>query len=152
MVAPTWINRLDNRTAAEPFMRIAVFDVCHWHFPLYLPALRDPGIQVVGISDTASFAGARVADQLNCKLYGSNEDLLNEDFDFALVFSRHSEMAGLAERLIARGTPFLIEKPCGLNLREVRRVRLLSEERGVYVSVPFIMRVSELAARLSPAE
>jgi len=62
-------------------MRIAVFDVSHWHFPLYLSALRDPGIEVVGISDTASFAGARVADQLNCKLYGSNEDLLNEDFD-----------------------------------------------------------------------
>ena len=99
-----------------------------------------------------SFAGPKFADQLNCKLYGSNEDLLNEDFDFALVFSRHSEMAGLAERLIARGIPFLIEKPCGLNLQEVRRVRLLSEKHGVYVSVPFIMRVSDLAARLSPAE
>ena len=44
---------------------------------------------------------------------GSNRNLLSEDFDFALVFSRHSEMAGLAERLIARGTPFLIEKPLG---------------------------------------
>jgi predicted dehydrogenase len=133
-------------------MKIAVFDVSHWHFPLYLSALRDPGVQVVGVSDTASFTGSKFADQLNCRLYESNEDLLNEDFDFALVFSRHSEMAGLAERLIARGIPFLIEKPCGLNLQEVRRVRLLSEERGVYVSVPFIMRVSDLAARLSPDE
>ena len=133
-------------------MKIAVFDVSHWHFPLYLSALRNPGVQVVGVSDTASFAGPKFADQLNCRLYKSNEDLLNEDFDFALVFSRHSEMAGLAERLIARGIPFLIEKPCGLNLQEVRRVRLLSEKHGVYVSVPFIMRVSDLAARLSPAE
>ena len=56
----------------------------------------------------------------------------------------------MAERLIARGIPFLIEKPCGLNLQEVRRVRLLSEKHGVYVSVPFIMRVSDLAARLCP--
>ena len=133
-------------------MKIAVFDVSHWHFPLYLSALRDPGIEVVGISDTASFAGARVADQLNCKLHGSNEDLLKEDFDFALVFSRHSEMAGLAGRLIGRGIPFLIEKPCGLSLQEVRRVRQLAEKHGVYVSVPFIIRVSDLAARLSPAE
>ena len=61
-------------------------------------------------------------------------------------------MAGLAERLIGRGIPFLIEKPCGLNLQEVRRVRKLAEQRGVYVSVPFIIRVSDLAARLSPAE
>lgn len=133
-------------------MKIAIFDVSHWHFPLYLSPLRDPGIEVVGISDAASFAGARFAQQLNCKLYGSNEYLLKEDFDFALVFSRHSEMAGLAERLIDRGIPFLIEKPCGLNLQEVRRVRRLAEQRGVYVSVPFIVRVSDLASRLSPAE
>ena len=112
-------------------MKIAVFDVSHWHFPLYLSALRDPGVQVVGVSDTASFSGPKFADQLNCRLYESNEDLLNQDFDFALVFSRHSEMAGLAEGLIARGIPFLIEKPCGLRggssgpavLGEERRLR-----------------------------
>ena len=115
MVAPTWIDGLDNRSSTGSPMKLAVFDVSHWHFPLYVSALRDPGVQVVGISDTASFAGSGFADRLNCKLYGSNEDLLNEDFDFALVFSRHSEMAGLAERLIARGIPFLIEKPSGLN-------------------------------------
>src|SRR4029450_5732034 len=135
MAAPTWIESVGNRDRTEPPMKVAIFDVSHWHFPLYLSALRDPDLQVVGISDTASFAGSEFADQLNCKLYGSNEDLLDKDFDFALVFSRHSEMAGLAERLIARGIPFLIEKPCGLNLQEVRRIRLLSEEHRVYVSV-----------------
>src|SRR3954465_5759961 len=100
MAAPTWIDGLDNRNPTEPPMKIAVFDVSHWHFPLYLSALRDPGIQVVGISDTASFAGSKFADQLDCKLYGSNEDLLNEDFASAVISVRHSEMAGLAERLI----------------------------------------------------
>ncbi len=55
-------------------MKIAVFDVSHWHFPLYIPALKDPGIEVVGISDSASFAGARFSNLLNCKLYGSNEE------------------------------------------------------------------------------
>lgn len=132
-------------------MKIAIFDVSHWHFPLYLSPLRDPGIEIVGISDSASFAGERFAQQLNCKLYESNESLLEADFDFALVFSRHSDMAALAERLIVRGIPFLIEKPCGLNLQEVRRIRQLAEQRGVYVSVPFIIRVSDLASRLSPA-
>ncbi|CAN7660176.1 Gfo/Idh/MocA family protein [Neorhizobium sp. LjRoot104] len=132
-------------------MKIAVFDVSHWHFPLYIAALKDPGIEVIGISDSAAFAGTRFSDLLNCKLYGSNDDLMSQDFDFALVFSRHSDMADLAERLIAKGKPFLIEKPCGVNLEEVRRIRKLSEKRGVFVSVPFIMRVSNLADRLSPA-
>jgi predicted dehydrogenase len=131
-------------------MKIAIFDVSHWHFPLYIPALKDPGIEVVGLSDSASFAGARFSSLLDCKLYGSNEELLEADFDFALVLSRHSDMAELAERLISKGKPFLIEKPCGLNLVEVRRIHSLAEERGVYVSVPFIQRVSELADRLSP--
>uniref|UniRef100_UPI0031017A7F Gfo/Idh/MocA family protein n=1 Tax=Neorhizobium sp. EC2-8 TaxID=3129230 RepID=UPI0031017A7F len=131
-------------------MKIAVFDVSHWHFPLYIPALKDPGIEVIGISDSASFAGARFSDLLNCKLYGSNNELMSQDFDFALVFSRHSDMAQLAERLIAKGKPFLIEKPCGVNLEEVRRIRKLSEKHGVFVSVPLIMRVSDLGDRLSP--
>ena len=133
-------------------MKIAVFDVSHWHFPLYVAALKDPGIKVIGISDSAAFAGARFSDLLNCKLYGSNDELMSQDFDFALVFSRHSDMAELAERLIARGTPFLIEKPCGIDLEEVRRIRKLAEKHGVFVSVPFIQRVSNLADRLSPAE
>ncbi|MBR0713888.1 Gfo/Idh/MocA family protein [Bradyrhizobium liaoningense] len=133
-------------------MKVAIFDVSHWHFPLYLSPLGDPDIQVVGISDSEVFAGARFARQLNCKLFDSNKDLLEQDFDFALVFSRHSRMAELAERLIDRGIPFLIEKPCGLNLQEVRRIRQLAEQRGVYVSVPFINRVSDWASRLSPAE
>ncbi len=132
-------------------MRIAIFDVSHWHFPLYIPALKDPGIEVIGISDSAAFAGPRFSELLNCKLYSSNEELMAEDFDFALVFSRHSDMAALAERLIDKGTPFLIEKPCGLHLEEVRRLRHLSEKHGVFVSVPFIQRVSDLADRLSPA-
>ncbi|NSY52090.1 Gfo/Idh/MocA family protein [Agrobacterium tumefaciens] len=133
-------------------MKVAIFDVSHWHFPLYLSALTDPGIEIVGISDSASFVGQKFADQLKTRMFESNEDLLGEDFDFALVFSRHSDMAEMAERLINRGTPFLIEKPCGLNLQEVSRIRRLSEERGVYVSVPFILRVSDLANRLSASE
>jgi predicted dehydrogenase len=133
-------------------MKVAAFDVSHWHFPLYLDALQDPGIEVVGISDTESFAGPALAQRLNCELYDSNESLLSADFDFALVFSRHSEMAEVAEQLITRGTPFLIEKPCGIDLEEVRHIRQLSERHGVYVTVPFIMRVGDLAARLGPAE
>ena len=36
-------------------MKIAAFDVSHWHFPLYLDALKDPGIEVVGISGSGIF-------------------------------------------------------------------------------------------------
>lgn len=137
-------------------MRIAVFDVSHWHFPLYIPALTDPGITVVGVSDRENFAGPEMARRLSCPLL-SREALLALDFDFALVFSRHSEMAAVANAVIAKGRPFLIEKPCGLNTAEVAEMKRAAEEAGLFVAVPFILRVSDLArelgqsGRLSPA-
>ncbi|WVQ91263.1 hypothetical protein IAS59_005061 [Cryptococcus gattii] len=129
-------------------MRIAVFDVSHWHFPLYIPALTDPGITVVGISDREGFAGSGMARRLGCPLL-SREELLDLDFDFALIFSRHSEMAATARLVIAKGRPFLIEKPCGLNTSEVAELRLAADEAGLFVAVPFILRVSDLARELS---
>jgi predicted dehydrogenase len=132
-------------------MRIAIFDVSHWHFPLYLDALRDPGITVVGVSDAENFAGQLVARDFGCPLFPSSNALLESAFDFALVFSRHSEMAGLAERLIARGKPFLIEKPCGVAREQVARLRRAADQAGVFVAVRFIFRVSELLALIREA-
>jgi hypothetical protein len=103
-------------------MRIAVFDVSHWHFPLYIPALTDPGTTVIGISDQEGFAGPEMARRLDCPLL-SRQELLERDFDFALVFSRHSEMAAVARAVIAKRRPFLIEKPCGLDTSEVAELR-----------------------------
>jgi predicted dehydrogenase len=129
-------------------MRIAIFDVSHWHFPLYIPALTDPGITVVGVSDREGFAGPEMARRLDCLLL-SRDELLDLDFDFALIFSRHSEMAATARLVIAKGRPFLIEKPCGLNTSEVAALRLAADVAGLFVTVPFILRVSDLARELS---
>lgn len=129
-------------------MRIAVFDCSHWHFPLYIPALLDNGITVVGISDHENFAGSDMAQRLGCPLL-SRDELLQLEFDFALIFSRHSRMAETAHLVINKGRPFLIEKPCGLNTREVRALQQAAEQAGVFVAVPFILRVSDLARELN---
>lgn len=129
-------------------MRVAIFDVSHWHFPLYIPALTDPGITVVGISDHEDFAGPKMSRRLDCPLL-SREELLDQEFDFALIFSRHSEMAATAGLVIAKGKPFLIEKPCGLNASEVFTLRQAASEANLFVTVPFILRVSDLARELS---
>ncbi|KAH7090835.1 hypothetical protein FB567DRAFT_558959 [Paraphoma chrysanthemicola] len=89
-----------------------------------------------------------MARQLDCPLL-SRDELLNLDFDFAMIFSRHSEMAGTAQKVINKGKPFLIEKPCGLNTAEVEALRLAANKAGVFVTVPFILRVSDLARELS---
>lgn len=129
-------------------MRLALFDVSHWHVPLYLPAVEAPGVEVVGLCDAENFAGARLAQRLGCPLLPRDE-LMAKEFDFALVFSRHAEMAGVAQALIDRGTPFLIEKPCGLTSAQVRGLERAAREAGVFVTVPFILRVSDLMAQLT---
>ncbi|KAJ5398356.1 hypothetical protein N7465_008845 [Penicillium sp. CMV-2018d] len=129
-------------------MRIAIFDVGHWHFPLYIPVLTDPGITLVGICDGEGFVGPEMARRLDCPLL-SRDELLDLDFDFAMIFSRHSEMAVTARMVIDKGRPFLIEKPCGLNTAEVATLRLAADKAGLFVAVPFILRVSDLARELS---
>lgn len=129
-------------------MRIAAFDVSHWHFPLYIPALLDEGVTVVGISDREGFAGTDMSRRLGCPLL-SRDELLALDFDFALIFSRHCEMVATARRVIAKRRPFLIEKPCGLNPDEVARLLAEAEAAGVFATVPFILRVSDLARELN---
>ncbi len=129
-------------------MRLALFDVSHWHVPLYLPALEVPGVEVVGLCDAENFAGTRLAERLGCPLLPRDE-LMAKEFDFALVFSRHAEMAGVAQALIDRRTPFLIEKPCGLTSAAVRGLERAARAAGVFVTVPLILRVSELMARLT---
>ncbi len=75
-------------------MRIAIFDVSIGISLCIFHPLKDAGIEVIGISDTASYHRApQFAEELNCELHSSNDTLLDKDFDFALVFSRHSRMA-----------------------------------------------------------
>jgi predicted dehydrogenase len=128
-------------------MRLAIFDVTHWHFPLYLPALAQPGLKVVGVSDREGHAGRVMAQTLGCPLL-ERDELMARDFDFALVFSRHCEMAAVATSLIDKRRPFLIEKPCGVSTAEVSRLNRLARTAGLFVTVPFILRVSDLASRI----
>src|SRR5579864_2822693 len=96
-------------------MRIAIVESTHWHLPLYLDALEAPELRVVGLTDSAQQTGAALAKRFGCEVYYDLDGLLDaQNVDFAFVFGRHIDMPGLAGRLIARGIPFAIEKPCGI--------------------------------------
>src|SRR6185295_8321935 len=113
-------------------MRIAIVESTHWHMPLYLDALEAPGLSVVGVTDGAQKTGAALAKRFGCNVYGDLDALLAaQAVDFAFVFGRHIDMAGLAERLIAAGIPFAIEKPCGVNSDEVDRLVARAEQKNL---------------------
>jgi Predicted dehydrogenases and related proteins len=134
-------------------MKVALIEASHWHVPLYLDPLETTGIEVVAVSDAEQARGPEIATRFGSKLYSSSRELLErEQFDFAFVFGRHSEMPTLAEALIARKTPFALEKPCGVNMSQVTRLRRLAEEANIYCAIPFIFRMSDLLAAIGNAE
>ena len=134
-------------------MKVALLEASHWHVPLYLDPLEASGIEVVAVSDAEQVQGEAVAARYGSRLYQSSHELLeHEKVDFAFAFGRHSEMPAIAEALIARKIPFALEKPCGVNMSQVTRLRKLAEEANVYCAIPFIFRISDLLAALKDAE
>src|ERR1041384_941450 len=139
--------------ARRALMKVSLLEASHWHIPLYLDALQAPGIQVVAVSDAEQVKGQAIAARFGSELYSSAYELLKrEEVDFAFVFGRHSEMPTLAEAVIARKIPFALEKPCGVNMSQVTRLRRLAEEANLYCAIPFIFRISDLLAALKDAE
>jgi predicted dehydrogenase len=91
----------------------------------------------VAVSDAEQARGSAIAERFGSTLYSSSRELLDrEQFDFAFVFGRHSEMPSLAEGLNGPKTPFALEKPCGVSKSQVTWLRRLAEEANVYCAIP----------------
>jgi predicted dehydrogenase len=134
-------------------VRIALFGASHWHVPLYLDALERSGAEVVAVSDREAVRGEAIARRFGCPCHASDQELLQRhDFDFAFVFARHVELAGLGAALIARRIPFAMEKPCGISAGEVASLRRAAEAARLYVAIPFILRAGELLGRIRASE
>ena len=99
-------------------MKIALLGVSHWHVPLYLPGL--PENWVVGVSDGDAGIAARIAAPYGCPAYTDHRQMLHEvKPDFVFAFAPHYRMHAVASELIEAGIPFTMEKPVGLDRREV---------------------------------
>ncbi|MDR6987524.1 putative dehydrogenase [Paenarthrobacter nitroguajacolicus] len=62
------------------------------------------------------------------------------DIGLAYVFGPHDGMAEKCMALIARGIPFVVEKPLGTSLDELSTVRRAAESAGVPATVPLVQR------------
>ena len=126
-------------------MKVALFEVSHWHVPLYFEGFKRCGLEIVGVTDGENVKGPEIAARFGCPVFTDPDALLDAvDVDFAFVFGRHAEMPALAQRLIGRRIPFSIEKPCGCRADDVKRIRSMAEAEGVYVAVPLWSRISDL--------
>jgi predicted dehydrogenase len=117
---------------------------------MYQPGLRDASIRVVGVLDAANHHAERVAAEFDCPVHNDIDSLIRYAApDFVFAFGVHADMPALAIDLIQRRIPFSIEKPCGVRATDVKAVRVLAEAAGVFVSVPFHYRLSDMADALA---
>jgi len=123
-------------------MKLAFIGASHWHLPLYLePALQVPGVTIAGIADP----DARAVDALKAKLGCAGETDFRElcrrvKPDFVIALGRHCDMAEQARFLIAENIPFALEKPCGLNEREVADIAQAARQASAFAAVPLVFR------------
>ncbi len=127
-------------------MDVVLLEVSHWHVSLYLDPLAAAGARVIAVSDRDLARAESVARRSGARVYADWRRLLaDERPDFTFAFGRHREMAAMGQALAAAGNPFMMEKPCGLNAAEVRRLRDQANARKLFAAVPLVQRYGPLA-------
>jgi len=130
-------------------MKILLLEVSHWHYPLYIEALLDTGVEIVGVSDRDPGIRGREASRFGCPGHADWRVALAESTpDAAIAFGRHAEMPEIARALIHHRIPFALEKPAGLTAEDAEALNREAKAAGIPVAVPLVQRVGPLQALL----
>lgn len=127
-------------------LRIAAIGVGHWHAlhdAAYLKTLVQwPGMQLIAVHDPDLEIAAQRAAQLGSPpAYADYLEMLDKTHpDFVIALGRHDAMAETAHTLLDLGYPFLMEKPMGLNAREVQTIAERAAAKQAFVAVPLFQR------------
>jgi predicted dehydrogenase len=132
-------------------VRVAAIGVSHWHSiydPAYLRQLHKMAdVEIVGLHDPdEKVAAHRAAEVGHPPVFTDYRRMLDDTRpDFVLALGRHDAMAETAHHLLDRGLPFLMEKPMGLDAKQVRGVVEKAEKAGGFAAAPMPQRYSVFA-------
>ena len=132
--------------------KIIILGASHWHVPLYAESIARQH-DVVGVSDPDPSAVEHLAQLWDAPVHASWQDVLtaHQDAELAYVFVPHNEMREVCLTLIARRTPFVVEKPAGISLDELIDIREAAEAAEVPIAVPLVQRSGPTDRWLSKA-
>ena len=134
-------------------IRIAAIEVSHWHALHDAAYLRHlvamPHVELVAVQDSdAGLVAKRAAEVGNPATFTDHRQMLaTVRPDFVLALGRHRQMARIAHDLLDQGYPFLMEKPMGINAREVEDVATKAARLKAFVAVPLAQRYGPFATR-----
>ena len=95
------------------------------------------GLALVGVTDLNANTGRKVAADLNCRWYGSTDELIQSgDVDAVVIATPHWQHGELAIKALKGGLHVLCEKPLTVTVAEADEVlRAANESRGMFVVV-----------------
>jgi len=134
-------------------IRVAAIEVSHWHALNDAAYLRHlvamPDVELIGIQDgDAGIVERRAAEVGRPATFTDYRRMLEATRpDFVVALGRHRQMAQIAHDLLDAGYPFLMEKPMGVNAKEVSTVAEKAARLGRFVAVPLAQRYQPFAVR-----
>jgi predicted dehydrogenase len=134
-------------------IRIAAIEVSHWHalndaaYLRHLAAM--PDVKLIAIQDSdAGLVARRAAEVGKPPTFTDYRKMLAVTRpDFVVALGRHRQMAAIAHDLLDQRYPFLMEKPMGINAREVEVVAAKAAQLNAFVAVPLAQRYGPFATR-----
>jgi predicted dehydrogenase len=134
-------------------IRVAAIEVSHWHALNDASYLRHlvamPHVELVAVQDSdAGLVARRAAEVGSPPTFTDYRKMLEATRpDFVVALGRHRQMAGIAHDLLDQRYPFLMEKPMGINAREVEAVAAKAARLNAFVAVPLAQRYGPFATR-----
>ncbi len=130
-------------------MRIGVIEVGHWHSRDYYVRAIQLGAEIVGVSDQNAETAQRRADEIGCRAYTDYAELLRKEKpEFVFAHGIHCEMTDIADALVEHGTPFVMEKPMGVDWRRLAAVADKAEQKGLFAGADLQFRCYGLSREL----
>lgn len=130
--------------------RTVVIGAGHWHFPLYEAGLLRSA-EVVGVAADSLDTAQPIAQRFGSTAWADWRAMLDETADVELVYvlGRHVDMPRVAEDLIARRVPFVLEKPGATNLQSLREMEAAALAAEVPVATAMVQRFGPVPALLA---
>ncbi|GAA4342159.1 Gfo/Idh/MocA family oxidoreductase [Pigmentiphaga soli] len=126
--------------------RVAVVGAGHWHAcydACYLPLLAELKQDIVGVSDPDAAIAQDRAGRFSSVAYTDYRRMLDDTRpDLVVALGRHVDMPRIFRDLVARGQPFVMEKPWGVDAATVAGLAAFARERSAWVCAPFWYRYS----------
>jgi len=134
-------------------IHVAAIEVSHWHSlwdAAYLRILSTmPDVQLVGLHDPdAAVVGRRAAELGKPPVFTDYREMVTRTApDFVVALGQHHRMAETAHYLLDQGIAFMMEKPMGVDARQVAGLAEKAAAKKAFVAVPLPQRNSPFTLR-----